>query len=255
MSDLQEAYEFLLGLPRYDKRGAAALRPGFERIEALLSRMNNPQHADPKVLVAGTNGKGSTSSMIASIGTAHGVRVGLHTSPHIRSVTERMRVDGQEADPKWLGDAVTRYRDAIEAIQPSFFEATLALSLLFFAKRKVEMAVVEVGLGGRLDATNFLSPVACAIAQIGFDHMDFLGDTLPKIAGEKAGILKPGVPAFTNNTDEAVLQTIRDRAEAVGAPLATTHEIFPWCGVVPTLRGTVIDTRSDAFRKLVEACF
>jgi dihydrofolate synthase/folylpolyglutamate synthase len=245
MTDFREAYDFLLSLPRFDKRGAAALLPGFERIEEMLSAMNNPELQFHSVLVAGTNGKGSTSSMIAAICTAHGLTVGLHTSPHIRRVTERMRVNGKEAELEWLAGAVSRFRPDIERIQPSFFEATVALSLLHFAERKVDMAVVEVGLGGRLDATNVLMPVACAIAQIDFDHMDFLGDTLPLIAGEKAGILKHGVPAWTNNTDVAVLQTIRDRAESVGSPLRTTTETFPWCGVVPQLESTLIDTRSS----------
>ena len=239
-----EAYRRLLELPRFDKRGAAALKPGFERIERLLAAMGQPDRAYRSVLVAGTNGKGSTASMLAALCTAHGLRTGLHTSPHIRSVSERMRIDGAPAPPDWFADAVRRFSRTIDEVSPSFFEATLAFSLLYFAESGVDIGVVEVGLGGRLDATNVLTPVACAISRIGLDHMDFLGDTVELIAREKAGIIKPGVPVFTSNADPVTVATIAESAEAVRAPMTTVSSAFPWYGVVPKLNGTVVDTRS-----------
>lgn len=245
-NQFDEAYAFLLDLPRYDKRAASALKPGFERIIGLLERMGNPQETYPSVLVAGTNGKGSTASMMSAICSEHGLRTGLHTSPHIRDVTERMRVDGVQADRSWLVEAIRRHDEDIRDVAPSFFEATLALSLLYFAERNVDIAVVEVGLGGRLDATNILKPLACAITRIGFDHTDILGDTLPQIAGEKAGILKPDTPAWTSNDDPAVLATLRERATAVGTQLSAIGEVFSWYGVVPGISGTTVDTRSDS---------
>lgn len=243
--NFDDAYRRLLELPRFDKRGAAALKPGFERIERLLADMGRPDRAFRCALVAGTNGKGSTSSMLAAVCTAHGLRTGLHTSPHIRSVTERMRVDGTPASAEWLSDAVARHGESIDRISPSFFEATLALSLLHFAEQGVDFAVVEVGLGGRLDATNFLSPVACAITRIGFDHMDFLGNTIELISREKAGIVKPGVPVFTSNADPVAVSTIAEAADAVGAQMTTVSTAYPWYGVVPTLHGTIVDPGTE----------
>ncbi len=242
-----DAYAFLLDLPRYDKRSTAALKPGFDRILALLDRMGNPHESYPSILVAGTNGKGSTASMMAAICRAHGLQTALHTSPHIRHVTERMRINGVPAEQAWLVEAVQRYRQDITEVAPSFFEATLALSLLYFAERGVDVAVVEVGLGGRLDATNVLNPIACAITRIGFDHTDILGDTLPEIAGEKAGILKPDTPAWTSNDDPAVLATLRERATAVGTTVTSIGEAFSWYGVVAGIDGTTVDTHSRRF--------
>lgn len=198
LMDLRQAESFLNGLPRFTDDTGKAYKPGFERIERLLAAMERPQDSLRVIHVAGTNGKGSTASILAAIGTAAGYRIGLHTSPHLFHINERMRIDGASVSDEWLAEAVERYRDLAEDVQPSFFEFTVALSLRYFADEAVELAVVEVGMGGRLDATNILSPLLSIITGIGLDHTEFLGPTIEAIAGEKAGIIKEGVPVVTS---------------------------------------------------------
>lgn len=188
----RQAQEFLFALPRFAVSGAVALKPGLERIKRLLAEMGNPHEKYDSVLVAGTNGKGSTASMLAAILTASGKRTALHTSPHLLSVTERMRINGIAIPENQLATMVSRYRGLIEDIQPSFFEATVALSFLYFAEENVDIAIVEVGLGGRLDATNILPHRLGLITRIALDHQDTLGNTLAEIAREKAGIARSG---------------------------------------------------------------
>lgn len=189
-----DAERLLLALPRFADVGAAAYRPGLDRMHALLAAMGDPHRAFASVHVGGTNGKGSTASLAAAIASASGLRVGLHTSPHLVSLRERMRMDGDPASEAWVADAVGRFEAALRAAEPSFFEATTALSFRAFAEHDVDLAVVEVGLGGRLDATNVLTPVASIVTHVGLDHTDLLGETRAEIAREKAGIAKPGVP-------------------------------------------------------------
>lgn len=208
---IREGQALLDSLPRYADAGAAAYRPGLDRIKALLEVMGHPHRGRRYIHVAGTNGKGSTASMIAAIATAAGLRTGLHTSPHLFHVTERMRVDGRAVSREWLGLVLDRYREAIEEIQPSYFEVTVALSLLHFAESKVDIAVLEVGMGGRLDATNVITPELAVITDVGLDHVEHLGDTIEAIAGEKAGIIKDGVPVVTGCVPEAV-RVIRQEA-------------------------------------------
>ncbi|MEL7363916.1 MAG: Mur ligase family protein, partial [Bacteroidota bacterium] len=158
--------------------------------------------------------KGSTASLLAAIATASGQRTGLHTSPHLVDLAERMRLDGQPAPHAWVADAVARYRPLLDDVRPSYFEATVALTLLFFAEMEVDLAVVEVGLGGRLDATNVLTPEAALVTYIGLDHTNLLGPTKAAIAYEKAGIAKPGVPFLTAELDPAVRAVLQTEAEA-----------------------------------------
>lgn len=212
-----EAEAFLFDLPRFAEQGAAAMKPGLERMEALLGAMGGPHTRFRSVHVAGTNGKGSTASMVAAVATAAGLRTGLHTSPHLHDLAERLRLDGLPAPHGWIADAVARHRADFEAVGPSFFEATVALSFLYFAEQAVDLAVVEVGLGGRLDATNVLCPEVALVTSIGLDHADLLGDTVEAVAREKAGIAKPGVPLLTSAEGEGVLAALRETAEARGA--------------------------------------
>ena len=184
----------LLALPRFATQAGAAYAPGLDRVRALLAAMGHPERAVPAIHVAGTNGKGSTASFVASILHAAGLRVGLHTSPHLHSLRERMRTDGVPASQAWLADAVGRYGAALDAVGPSFFEATVALSLLHFAEADAQVAVVEVGLGGRLDATNAVEPIVSVVTHVGLDHTELLGETVEAIAREKAGIAREGVP-------------------------------------------------------------
>ncbi len=162
--------------------------------------------------------------MIASIATAAGLRVGLHTSPHLLDLAERLRLDGVPAPHDWIADAVARLRPAFAAVEPSFFEATVALSFLYFAEREVDLAVVEVGLGGRLDATNVLRPDLALVTHIGLDHADLLGDTLEAVAREKAGIAKPGVPLLTAAEGDGVVAALRATAEVRGATFVRVQD-------------------------------
>ncbi len=214
-----EAEAFLLALPRFAGVADAAYKPGFARIEPVLAAMGDPHRAYRAIHVAGTNGKGSTASMAAALLGTHGYRTGLHTSPHLWHLAERMRVAGIPAPGTWIADAVTRYADVLREAETSFFEATVALSLLYFAEARVDVAVVEVGLGGRLDATNVVDAAASLVTSIALDHTELLGDTLGAIAREKAGIFRPGVPAFTNADAEEALDALRGVAEAKNTPL------------------------------------
>ena len=181
--------------------------------------MGNPHRRFRSVHVGGTNGKGSTSSIVAAILTEAGLRVGLHTSPHLLDVSERMRVNGTPADADWLDSAIARYRRLIEEVGTSFFEATVALSFLYFAESGVDFAVVEVGLGGRLDATNVIEPEVCVITNVALEHTDILGDSLEAIAAEKAGIVKAGVPVVTGIAEPAPLDVVGEVARGRRAPL------------------------------------
>ncbi|MEP0547742.1 MAG: Mur ligase family protein [Rhodothermales bacterium] len=219
-----EAEALLLDLPRFADQGSAAFKPGLERMHALLDAAGNPHERFRSVHVAGTNGKGSTASLVASIATAAGLRVGLHTSPHLHDLAERLRLDGVPAPHGWIADAVARLGSAFVATEPSFFEATVALSFLYFAEMDVDLAVIEVGLGGRLDATNVLRPDLALITHIGLDHADLLGDTLEAVAREKAGIAKPGVPLLTAAEGDGVAAAIRETAEARGATFVRVQD-------------------------------
>ena len=219
----------LLALPRF-AHDAAAYKPGLDRMRALLAALGDPHRAVPSIHVAGTNGKGSTSSLAASVATAAGKRVGLHTSPHLVTLRERMRVDGAPAPDAWLDRAVARLGDAMDEVGPtrqvdavSFFEATVALSFLYFADRGVDLAVVEVGLGGRLDATNVLVPEAAVVTHVGLDHTDLLGGTVQEIAREKAGIAKPGVPLLHAVTGPA-RTALQDEAARLGASVEDVRQ-------------------------------
>jgi dihydrofolate synthase/folylpolyglutamate synthase len=212
----------LHALPQFSGEADDGFKPGVERMRALLQRMGNPQHAYRTIHIAGTNGKGSTASMAAAILTAHNHRTGLHTSPELIDVTERMRVNGTPAPSEWLSNAVTRYASALDELAPTFFEATTALSFLYFAEKEVEFAVVEVGLGGRLDATNVLHPDVCIITSIDLEHTNLLGDTLGEIAREKAGIVH-GAPCVTAVTQDEALDAIRE--VVVEEQRATLYEL------------------------------
>ena len=212
-----DAERFLLDLPRFADAGAAAFKPGLERMEQLLAALGEPHTRFRSVHVAGTNGKGSTASFVAAIATAAGLKTGLHTSPHLWDLSERMRIDGVPVAHDWIADAVSRHRADFEAVQPSFFEATVALSFLYFAEQVVDLAVVEVGLGGRLDATNVLHPEIALVTHIGLDHTDLLGPTVEDVAREKAGIAKRGVPLLSAAEGASVVAAMQETAEARGA--------------------------------------
>ena len=208
-------------------------------MEALMEAMGRPHEAFSSVHVAGTNGKGSTASFLAAIATAAGRRVGLHTSPHLLHLSERLRLDGVPAPEAWLADAVARHRPVLDAMRPSFFEVMTALSFLYFAEEAVDLAVIETGLGGRLDATNVLHPLLSIITSIDLDHTDVLGDTHEAIAREKAGIIKHGVPVLTAADQPAVLDLLRTIAQERQAPYHHLQE---------ELRGLTVALAPDGLR-------
>ena len=181
-------------LPMFSRVGAAAYKADLTNTIALCEALGNPQHQFKSIHVAGTNGKGSTSHMLASILQTAGYKTGLYTSPHLVDFRERIKIDGEYCSKDFVVDFTEKIKPLIEAIQPSFFEITVAMAFSYFAAQKVDIAVIEVGLGGRLDSTNIITPEVSIITNIGLDHTQFLGDTIPLIAGEKAGIIKKEVP-------------------------------------------------------------
>lgn len=180
-------------LPMYQRVGQAAFKKDLTNTIKLCKALNHPEKKFKSIHVAGTNGKGSTSHMLASVLQACGYKVGLYTSPHLKSFTERIRINGEEVSQGFVVDFIEQNMPSIESIKPSFFEMTVAIAFNYFAQQKVDIAVIEVGLGGRLDSTNIIEPEVSVITNIGMDHMDMLGDTLEKIAFEKAGIIKESV--------------------------------------------------------------
>lgn len=201
-------------------RPVSAVRWGLERIEALLDELGRPERSFDAFHIAGTNGKGSTAEFAASLLRAGGHRTGLYTSPHLAHVRERFLVDGAPADERLLEAAASRILACRAVSEATYFEVATALAFLCFAESKVEVAVVETGLGGRLDATNALESVATAITTIGLEHTDLLGSTLEEIAGEKAGILRAGVPASLGCMPALARHAILNRATRIGAPAA-----------------------------------
>ncbi len=212
--------------PMFQRDGASAYKPGLDTILTLCHLCDDPQLKFPKSIhIAGTNGKGSTAHTLAAICQAAGMRTGLFTSPHLVDFRERIRVDGEMVSKEFVVDFVQRFIDAQSGLHPSFFELTTAMAFSWFAKEGVDMAVIEVGLGGRLDSTNIITPSLSIITNISMDHTALLGDTLPAIAAEKAGIIKPGVPVVIGEATGEVLEVFIRRAAEVGAPLYQAEPI------------------------------
>ncbi|RTQ45715.1 bifunctional folylpolyglutamate synthase/dihydrofolate synthase [Hymenobacter gummosus] len=223
----RETLDFLYGqLPMFQRVGAAGFKDGLVGVQKLAAAMGNPEHKFRSVHVAGTNGKGSSSHLLAAILQAAGYRTGLYTSPHLREFTERIRLNGQELTPEYLVAWVARWRGLFEEVQPSFFEMCVALCFDYFAAEQVDIAVIEVGLGGRLDSTNIITPLVSLITNISYDHQAILGDTLPLIAAEKAGIIKPGVPVVISQTQPEVLDVFRQTAARQGAKLTFADQHY-----------------------------
>jgi len=213
----QEAIDYLYSSrPPFHQVGAAAYKPGLENTLRLMAHVGNPHEHLRAVHVAGTNGKGSTAHLIAAVLQASGLKVGLYTSPHLVDLRERIRVNGTPIPEAEVVAFIEQNRDFLDATQPSFFETMTALAFRYFVAQNVDIAVVEVGLGGRLDSTNVITPILSVITNIGMDHTEFLGNTLPKIAREKAGIIKPGVPCVIGETHPQTMNVFLDRALECG---------------------------------------
>ena len=209
-----------------DALQGSGIRPGLGRIRALLRSLGRPERRYPSIVVAGTNGKGSTSAMLASILSESGYRTGFYTSPHLVDLRERWQIGGAMIEPDLLDDCIERLRHAADriSITPTYFEALTIIAFIAFAAAECEIAVLEVGMGGRLDATNVVRPVAAIITPIDIDHTEFLGTTIRKIAAEKAGIIHRGAIVLTSNTDPVVLEVLRRRAERFGNRFLVVHE-------------------------------
>ncbi|MDE5987076.1 MAG: bifunctional folylpolyglutamate synthase/dihydrofolate synthase [Prevotella sp.] len=205
--------------PAFTKVGADAYKPGLYTTEALDKHAGHPHKEYLTIHVAGTNGKGSCSHTIAAILQSAGLRVGLYTSPHLVTFRERIRVNGNMISEQYITDWVADNKAFFEPLHPSFFELTTAMALEYFRDSKVDIAVIEVGLGGRLDCTNIITPILSVITNISFDHTQFLGNTLAAIASEKAGIIKTGVPVVIGETTADTRPVFQDKATAVGAPI------------------------------------
>ncbi len=220
---------YLVAIDKILEREFTGMKLGLENITALLGAFGNPHKAYPTIHIAGTNGKGSTSSMIAAALQANGMKVGLYTSPHLVDYTERIRINGINIPKGKLVELAEMIWSEVEKGKATFFEITTAIMFKYFADEHIDIAVIETGLGGRLDSTNILeSPLATVITSIGFDHMQHLGSTLELIASEKAGILKNGSPAIVNVKGD-LKNVFRKKADEVGAPLIFVDEV-----VLPT---------------------
>ncbi len=212
--------DFLYGkLPMFTRIGEAALKKDLHNTIALCEKLGNPQDQFKTIHVAGTNGKGSTSHMLAAILQKAGYKTGLYTSPHLKDFRERIRINGKMVSKSFVSGFVSAQKNLIEEIQPSFFEVTVAMAFSYFALEKVDVAIIEVGLGGRLDSTNIIHPDLSVITNISLDHTNILGSTLEEIAFEKAGIVKPGVPAVVGEKEMPSEQVFREKAVAVNTSL------------------------------------
>lgn len=222
-----ESISFLYAqLPVFHREGAKAYKPGLGNIEALCKLMGNPEHSFKSLHIAGTNGKGSSSHFMASVLQEHGYKVGLYTSPHLHSFTERIKINGIQVAEEWVADFVTNHQNLIEKVRPSFFEWTVIMAFTYFKEQQVDYAIIETGLGGRLDSTNIISPLACLITNISFDHQDLLGDTLEKIASEKAGIIKSLIPVTISEKQPETSDVFLAKASNVNAPLQFASDVI-----------------------------
>ena len=206
-------------LPMYSRIGAAAYKEDLHNTIALCNAIDNPQTKFKSIHIAGTNGKGSTSHMLAAILQQSGYKTGLYTSPHLKDFRERIKINGEMIHKDFVINFVERTKTISEEIKPSFFELTVAMAFDYFEKEKIDIAVIETGLGGRLDSTNIITPLLSIITNIGYDHMDLLGNTLEKIASEKAGIIKPGVPVIIGEYLPETKNIFIEKAKQCHAPI------------------------------------
>jgi dihydrofolate synthase/folylpolyglutamate synthase len=216
-----------LQVPNYQHQGGDAYKPGFERINALLDVLGNPQRRLKTIHVAGTNGKGSVCHIFSAIFQNNGYKTGLFTSPHITDFRERIKINGKLISKDFVVWFVETYQNDILRIQPSFFEITTAMAFLAFEKKNCDIAIIETGLGGRLDATNVISPELSVITSIGLDHTAFLGNTVELIAAEKAGIIKSKTPIVVGYVNDSVYEVIEKQAKSKDASIYRTDPLPP----------------------------
>ncbi|MDO3391676.1 folylpolyglutamate synthase/dihydrofolate synthase family protein [Bacteroides sp. ET489] len=226
--DYQHTLEYLYNsVPMFQQVGSSAYKEGLENTLALDEHFGHPHRNFRTIHVAGTNGKGSCSHTLAAILQEAGYRTGLYTSPHLVDFRERIRVNGQPIPEEYVIRFVEEERSFFEPLSPSFFELTTAIAFRYFADQKVDVAIIEVGLGGRLDCTNIIRPDLCIITNISFDHTQFLGSTLAQIASEKAGIIKQGIPVVIGETTPETRPVFAEKAQAVQAPICFAEDHVP----------------------------
>ena len=223
----QETLDYLFNsLPMFQRVGASAFRKDLQSTISLCKHLGDPQHKFKSIHVAGTNGKGSSSHSLAAIFQSAGYKTGLYTSPHLKSFTERIRINGREISPELVIQFVEENKGFLDDLKPSFFEMTVGMAFWHFAQQQVDIAIVEVGMGGNFDSTNVIIPELSLITNIGFDHVQFLGDTLPLIAGEKAGIIKPGIPVVISQTQAETTEVFLGKAVAQGSPIVFADQMW-----------------------------
>ena len=239
----EETLEYLFRqLPVFQQIGSAAYKPGLQNSEALDEYFGHPHRKFHTLHVAGTNGKGSVSHLLAAILQLNGYKTGLYTSPHLVDFRERIRIDGQPISREEVIDFAQKHVPPTLHIHPSFFELTMMMAFDYFARQAVDVAVIEVGLGGRLDSTNIITPDLCVITNISYDHVQMLGHTLPQIAREKAGIIKSGIPVVIGEAQGEVKQVFLDKAREVGAPIFFAEECVRFDSARQSARGWEFDT-------------
>lgn len=237
MTEYDQTVDWLFNqVPMFQNVGANAYKPGLDGVLSLSNAFGNPHKGLKTVHVGGTNGKGSVSSIIASVLQESGLRVGLYTSPHLVDFRERIRIGGEMIPHEAVVDFISRYRSMELPFEPSFFELTTVMAFDWFSRNNVDIAVIEVGLGGRLDSTNIITPIISIITNISYDHTAQLGDTLEAISGEKAGIIKPEVPAVIGRAEGNVRKVFEARANDMVAPVifASDNNIFSEAKKFPT---------------------
>lgn len=223
----QEALDFLYEhLPMFQRIGPAAFKKDLSNTLALCAHLGQPQEQFKSVHIAGTNGKGSTAHALAAICRQAGLKTGLYTSPHLKSFTERIRINGRSMQEEAVARFVQTHQDYILELKPSFFEITVAMAFTHFAREQVDVAIIETGMGGRLDSTNVITPLLGHITNISYDHQQFLGDTLPLIAAEKAGIMKQGVPMTIGQTQPEVKAVFEKHAASLQVDLTFADQLY-----------------------------
>ncbi len=235
----------------YHRTGPPAYKPGLDTTLSLCRHAGNPHMRFPSVHIAGTNGKGSVSSMLAAVLMESGLRTALFTSPHLKDYRERFRVNGRMIPESFVISFVNRHMEAFGTLKPSFFEMTFVMAMAWFAEAEAEIAVVEAGMGGRLDSTNVIRPLLSIITNISMDHMQFLGDTAEAIAAEKAGIIKRGIPVVIGETQESIRHIFEDKASGLQAPLTYADQQYTLQSVRHLKRGIHADVmqRGELFLK------
>ena len=225
MGKFEDTIEWMFRqLPMFQRQGPVALKLDLSRMYELLALLDNPHEGQNYLHIAGTNGKGTSSHIVASVLQEAGLRVGMYTSPHYKDFRERIKINGQFIEKNFIVEFIEEHKALFKPLQPSFFELTFLMSIAYFKSKQPDVIILETGMGGRLDSTNVVTPLACLITNIGYDHQQFLGDTLAEIAFEKGGIIKPSVPVVIGEYQEEVTYVFEQLASELKAPLSFAQD-------------------------------